>query len=131
MKSRLNIEERRPVWIALSEFYLDTEPDAADFHRLAVVLLKSPYSFAEIGIINKYEVFPVLQTNLLNPAGEWAGIDPDRLEVQILESLEKRNRVRKMAIESAFKAFKWMCDDYWEQLEEAYGKIKNAPGRST
>ena len=56
MKDTVNLEERRPIWIALSEFYLDTELDGSDFRRIAFTILDSPYSFDEVKRINKYEV---------------------------------------------------------------------------
>ena len=56
MKDTVNLEERRPIWIALSEFYLDTELDGSDFRRIAFTILDSTYSFDEVKRINKYEV---------------------------------------------------------------------------
>jgi hypothetical protein len=73
MNETLNIEERKPIWIALSDFYLDTELQESDFRHIAFKIIESPYSLEEVKEINKYEIFPVLQPNLMSVAGEWAG----------------------------------------------------------
>jgi hypothetical protein len=66
MTDPVNIEQRKPIWIALSEFYLDTELGDSDFRQIPFTILESPYSLDEVKTINKYEVFPVLQSNLLS-----------------------------------------------------------------
>ncbi|MFS4416182.1 hypothetical protein [Maribacter sp. 2307ULW6-5] len=122
----LNIEERKPVWAALSDFYLDTELQEDDFAHIARTILASPYSWEEVKHIDKYEVFPVLQPNLLSVAGEWAGFDEDGLAHRIAASLSKRNALRKIRIACAYLAFRWMCKAYWEKLESAYRAQKSA-----
>jgi len=47
MKEQYNIEHRKPIWIALSEFYLDTELEDSDFERIALIIIDSPYTFKE------------------------------------------------------------------------------------
>ncbi len=125
MNETINIEERKPIWTALSEFYLDTELQKLDFRNIAFKIIESPYSFDEVKEINKYEVFPVLQPNLLSVAGEWAGFNEEWLVKSITDSLKKRNTIKKLGIESSYLTFKWMCKDYWEKLEKAYNQIKN------
>lgn len=65
------VDERLPVWTALSDLFLDTELLDADIHRIAEVLAKSPYGVAEIADILKDEVLPAFAPNLLSLAGEW------------------------------------------------------------
>ena len=121
-----NIKNQRiPIWIALSEFYLDTELDESDFDRIANKIKASPYSFDEVKKINKYEVFPVLGYNLLDVAGEWAGFDETWLIDSILKSIEKKNLFKKIVVEITFLFFKSMCKDYWINLEKAFIKINN------
>lgn len=78
-------EQRQPVWLALSELYLDTELEEADFRRLALVLAASGFSWHDIKLINYDEVAPVLWQNLLSMAGEWAGWDKASLVANINE----------------------------------------------
>ncbi|MDB5118846.1 MAG: hypothetical protein JWN56_64 [Sphingobacteriales bacterium] len=127
MNDRINIEERKPIWIALSEFYLDTELQESDFRHIAFKIIESPYSIDEVKDINKYEVFPVLQPNLLSVVGEWAGFDKEWLISSILDSLAKRNVIKKLGIESSFLTLKWMQKNYWEKLEKVYNQVKTNP----
>ena len=75
IKDSINLMERKPIWVALSAFYLDTELHRTDFKHIATVIYKSPYNLDEVKTINKYEVFPVLQLNLLSVAGIWTGFN--------------------------------------------------------
>lgn len=120
MNEVLNIEERKPIWIALSDFYLDTELQEATFRYIATKIAESPYSFKKVKEIDKYEIFPVLKNNLLSVAGEWAGFDEEWLVNRIKESLSKRNTIKKMEIENTYLILKWMYKDYWEKLEKVY-----------
>jgi hypothetical protein len=65
------VDERLPVWTALSDLFLDTELLGADIQRIAEVLAKSPYGVAEIADILRDEVLPAFAPNLLSLAGEW------------------------------------------------------------
>jgi hypothetical protein len=114
MKKEINIEARKPIWLALSEFYLDTELQEIDFKYITEKILESPYSLEEVKQINKYEVFPILQLNLLSVAGVWAGFDEEWLIKSIIKSLNKRNKVNKLVIESSYLTLKWICTDYWD-----------------
>ena len=116
MKRIPNIEERKPIWIALSDFYLDTELQESDFKRIAHTISESPYSIEQVKEINKYELFPVLQWNLISVAGEWAGFNEELLVKFITDSLQKRNITRKLGIEISYLTFHWMCKDYWRKL---------------
>ena len=75
------LEIRRPIWIALSELYLDTEPDWA---RVAGICARSPYTISEIRRILFDEVHPVVYRNLWSTAGVWDGFDQDWLIMSIL-----------------------------------------------
>jgi hypothetical protein len=81
-----DLARRQPVWLALSELYLDIELEAGDFQRLAGVFAASGFSWSDIQQINYDEVAPVLWQNLLSMAGEWAGWN----EVLLLASIGKR-----------------------------------------
>lgn len=67
--------ERSQVWEALSELYLDTDIDPAVLGRVAEALARSPYSLGELERILRYEVHPVLVSNLYSVAGVWSGFD--------------------------------------------------------
>lgn len=124
MKESFNIEERKPIWIALSEFYLDTELDDAALRHITFTIIDSPYTIDEVKHINKYEVFPILQPNLLSPAGVWAGFNEEWLVERITSRLQSKNVFNDAGLEVSYQTFKWMCKDYWQRLERIYNDIK-------
>jgi len=106
-------------------FYLDTELQASDFNYIAQRIIESPYSFEKVKQIDRYEVFPVLQLNLLSVAGEWSGFDEEWLIESIVSSINSRNSVRKLAIKGLYVVFKGVNKDYWEELESSYNQLNN------
>ena len=79
-----DLANRLPVWVALSDLYLDTELSAHDFERLAETLAASPYTTGELEQILLAEVHPACFANLLSVAGVWSGFDPCWLRQRIL-----------------------------------------------
>ena len=78
-----DLARRRPVWLALSDLFLDT--DVQLFQGLNTRLLAaSPYSLDELDTILREEVYPACAFNLSLVAGEWAGFDEAWLERRIL-----------------------------------------------
>jgi hypothetical protein len=75
------LQLRRPLWVALSDLYLDTEPE---WERLARLCARSPFSLAELQRILFDEVHPVVHRNLWAVAGVWQGFDEDWLVASIL-----------------------------------------------
>ncbi|MDO6855212.1 hypothetical protein Q4599_16585 [Cellulophaga lytica] len=73
------MEERLPVWKALSEMYLDTELYDYDYDQIAKTLAASGFTSKELKEIDLYEVFPVCAKNLLSTAGIWNGFNDDYL----------------------------------------------------
>ncbi|RKR14248.1 hypothetical protein CLV91_0323 [Maribacter vaceletii] len=124
MSKTLNIEERKPIWIALSNFYLDTELEEYTLKSIAKKIIESPYSLKKVKEINTYELFPVLHYNLLSGAGVWTGFDEDWLINSILNSLSKRNKLKTIFIKAYFQINKRMFTTYWEKLEQVYNTIK-------
>jgi hypothetical protein len=80
-----DLANRRPVWLALSELFLDTHLSSSDLDRLAKELARSPYSIVELDAILLWEVYLACRGNLFSLAGEWAGFDPEWLESRILQ----------------------------------------------
>lgn len=77
-----DIGSRLPVWQALGELFLDTEPDLPHLIRACA---ESPYALDELDRILFRELWPALKANLLSPAGQWAGWDDDWLTARVLE----------------------------------------------
>lgn len=110
--------------MALSGFYLDTELDDDNFRYIANTILDSPYTLEEVKWINKYEVFPILQANLLSMTGEWAGFDEDWLLDRITSRLRKKTNHKSISVEIGYYLFKGMCGDYWQAVERIYNDIQ-------
>lgn len=89
-------EKRRAVWLALSEFYLDTELDDEDLVRISTVFKKSGYSLDQIKEINNNEVGPVLYMNYFTTAGEWIRFEPRYLFNSIETEIETKNKWDKI-----------------------------------
>lgn len=77
------LQRRRPIWLALSELFLDTEVRPS-IPYAALACLESGYGDAELERIWVREVSPVLRANLMSPAGVWAGFDAEWMERRIL-----------------------------------------------
>ncbi|MBT2621690.1 MULTISPECIES: DUF7079 family protein [Chryseobacterium] len=129
MEELQHLDERKLVWNVLSELYLDTELQESDFQYVALSLYKSPFSFDEIKRIDQYEVFPVLFSNLLNPAGEWGGFDEKRLVKNIMNWMESRSTLDIFAIKCIYVLYEPVNRSYWKRLEEIYNQIDAFDGR--
>ncbi len=87
---------RPPVWMALSELFLDT--DVRYFYaRIAEELARSTYPEAELRRILDDEVTPVLAANLLAPAGVWDGFDPHWLAERLARLVGKKRWLPNLA----------------------------------
>lgn len=88
--SAAEVELRRPLWVALSDLYLDTEPQ---WRRVAAVCAQAPFDLGGLQRILFDEVDPVLRANLSSIAGEWAGFDEEWL-VGSIQARPRRPRFR-------------------------------------
>ncbi|WP_162428320.1 DUF7079 family protein [Pontibacter pudoricolor] len=115
----VEIERRKPVWSALSEFYLDTELSKEEISRIAKVFSESKFSFEELKEINYSEVGPVVITNLYSTAGVWNGFDKEWLFEQIIKRLNKKKGkglLAKMFRPVYRKQIDKFCSDYWQAV---------------
>src|SRR3954447_14108020 len=95
---RGEIERRKPVWIALSDLWLDTELTEVDLRRIAEVMRRSGYEVEELRQIYHFEVAPVVFPNLLSVAGEWAGFEEEWLVNEVTKQARSRNRVLRALV---------------------------------
>ncbi len=86
-----DLERRRPIWDALSSFFLDTELDDDQHRQIAQAITDSKYTPSEIHTILWDEVYPVVKCNLRSFAGVWDGFDPDWMQQQILSRPRRQN----------------------------------------
>lgn len=129
---RTDLPRRRPVWSALSELYLDTELEEADWERLAAVLVRSGYSLGQLEEILYRELHPVLHRNLLSVAGEWSAFDVTWLETKILEKCHSGGRSHSSSTRLPFALVfgKWMVQREWANIAAKLGSAGSTdPGR--
>lgn len=79
------IELRMPVWIAISEMFLDGWLDSQDIDRIGKILSHSKYSLGELDEILLWEVYPACRSNVFSIAGEWGYFDPIWLRSKIIK----------------------------------------------
>lgn len=109
----LEVDRRRPVWVALSDLYLDTELERSDHDRIADAIIASGYSVEEVEQILRREVGPIVGANLLSIAGEWEGFDEDWLVEAILQ---RRKSWRRFL--PCFTAF-GMIRSHWQAIQQS------------
>lgn len=86
-------DPRIPIWIALSDLYLDTDV-ALSHDSIARTLAASPYSLDDLHEMLMYDVHPALYPNLMSVAGEWAGFDEAWL-VDRIATIRRQPRWRR------------------------------------
>lgn len=75
-------DARVPVWMALSQLYLDCAPD--DEHAtMARTLAVSPYSLDQLRSMLFDDVHPALRANPWSVAGVWSGLEEPWLVARI------------------------------------------------
>lgn len=114
------LAERAPVWIALSELFLDTELQSNDYEHIARILAASPYSEKKLEEILRFEVTPVLKYNLMSVAGEWAGFDEAQMRERMAPLIDKRPFFN-------FGVF-WMVRDGWKEVVRRVSQQRAEPG---
>lgn len=115
-----SLEEREPIWMALSEFYLDTELSSDDLVFTAKIFNNSPYTLEEIKRINKYEVYPVFYPNLLSMYGVWNGFDKTWLIECIIARVNRQSPIGKVILEIKYYIFSGKKIVDWEKLKKKY-----------
>ncbi len=108
------LTRRKSVWMALSEFYLDTELTSNELTRIHLVLVESGYSEKEILEINYNEVAPVLIANTWSTAGVWGGFD----EQWVIDSITKR--VNKKPSKLQIPGMRWIANRHVDFFTKAY-----------
>ena len=118
MIDEAEIERRKPVWLALSELWLDTELTQDDLRRMA--MKKSGYRVPQLRDIYLFEVAPVVFPNLLVVAGEWAGFDEEWLFTEVARRARNRSLILRAFVRIGIG--KWIMtyatERHWDTLVE-------------
>lgn len=118
------LRRREPVWVALSELWLDTEIADRDLERIARVMAESDFDIATLRAIYLIEVAPVVWPNLFSVAGAWAGFDERWLCSAIIHNLQHRPRyIRFLAwFPLIRRMMTYATEEYWTKLVELVAK---------
>ena len=120
--SKSTLEDRRLVWEALSELFLDT--DTTLFEKYIIEKLAySPYSIAEIEEIFIQEVTPVCMWNMF--WWEWVGFNPEWLESEILKKKRSPFRVLYWPL-FPFVKYKLRHSGQWKRIVKNVLENRNA-----
>jgi hypothetical protein len=117
MNREARIEERMPVWSALSELFLDTELQPHDIERISNQLAESTYTTERIEEILRIEVTPPLKWNRMVVAGEWAFFDEDFLRERISPRIDRKPFLR-------FPVIGFIQQD-WRKIQARIKEIRN------
>ena len=111
-----DLENRRPVWSAMSDLFLDTALTAKDIQRIERALARSPYSLDDLDRILLYEVYPACRSNLFVwPGGEWLQFDPEWLERR---ALRRRSILMRVWTASVGRLGRF-CSFHWRRIKRA------------
>ncbi len=89
---------RRPVWMVLSELWLDAELGEEDLRRIAGVLRASGYGIEALQGIYRFEVAPAVSYNLRVTAGVWTAFDPEWLCGRAAYQAARRSVLRERGL---------------------------------
>ncbi len=87
--SEAEIARRLPLWIALADLYLDTDPMLQVDH-IARTIVTHGFTLEEAEAILREDVRPGFYTNLLQVAGEWAMWTEEEVRTRILAARGRR-----------------------------------------
>jgi hypothetical protein len=99
------IERRRPVWIALSDLWLDNEIDEDWAKQIAEVVVSSGFTEATINDVFFNELAPFLGLNHLVVAGEWAGFDEEWVCAEASKRVGKRGVLQKLVAKTGITTY--------------------------
>lgn len=117
MGNPVSLEERKSIWIVMSEFFVDNE---IDYDR--EVALIDQYSWSDLKQIFFREVAPVCGPNLMTPVPPvWAGFEPDWVVTEISANLAKRERswAGRISYEARVLYHRIRCAEVWAEVERA------------
>lgn len=113
-----DLEERRTVWLAFSDLFLDTDVTLS-YAYIVDRCASSKYSIDELEIILKNEVTPACSSNLHFMFGEWVGFDEEWLQNRIIKIIAQKNTlVRKLFGMFSNSAMDKYVNGHWNVLSK-------------
>ena len=112
------LNNRKPLWLALSDLFLDTELQDYNFEFIAQAMKQFDNSLDEIHEMLMQEAFPVCIANLHSAVGEWAGFNEEWL-IEAIISAKRPNRFRRWKNRCSF----WMIKDDWDNVVKQFDEL--------
>lgn len=124
MLSQEEIERRKPLWLALSELWKNTELFDYELNHIADQMISSGYSLAEIENICFREVAPAVYKNLIDFSGSWTGFEADSLYQAIVQNIKKQDdsSLHKFWVQSSIgqSLMTKSVKEDWQKITEIY-----------
>ena len=115
MNIKIDLETKKPLWIALSHLFLDTEICDTDLDHIVKIIKESKLPIKEVEEILLNEVFPVCIPNMKVVAGEWAGFNEEWL-IASIQKLKKPNKLQRLLYKKDF----WLIKEEWQKITKKY-----------
>lgn len=109
------IMTHKPLWLALSNLFLDTEITDNTRKHIARIVLQSPLTREQVHQVLWLEVFPALCENLRIVTGEWAGFNETWLVNRIINVLSGVEKSRFSFGLISVKQVTSIIDDEWRR----------------
>lgn len=123
------VARRLPLWVALSDLCLDTEPQPETFRWIAREARDGGFSVAETRDILEREVLPVFGFNLMSVAGEWAMFPEDEVRAKIVARLERVPVARGLQWLMLTHVRLSVMKEDWSRVEAAMLAIDDGSGQ--
>ncbi|PWQ98239.1 DUF7079 family protein [Leucothrix pacifica] len=122
------IEQRTPVWFALSRLWVGNQLNDNDLEKIAQIMVDSGYSLNELRVICDSEIAPTLMQKGF--ARQWSGFDESWLAQQIVNQLNKPKRWQDALLDPLRRPFVGLAvESEWPALIMKYQRIQRMKTR--
>jgi hypothetical protein len=112
-----DVEDRKPIWDFMQNFWMDTDP-AILLPRVAEVCARSKYTMADLEAIYWNEVHPAVRFNMwMFPAPEWAGFEINWLVERVL-------RKHRYGARLPIKRLHPYANGWWQKLRSRISELR-------
>ena len=112
------VEERLPVWKALSEFFLDTDLQPKELEQIAQSLAATNYSEQRLEEFLNFEVCVACRWNIFS--GRWGGFEDGWLRKKIISYYDWMPWLKKVHI----LRHRSMYERYWNIVKPRISQIR-------
>jgi len=113
--SQTDLARKKPLWLVLSDLFLDIEIEDSDLSSIVQIMKKSGFDLVEIGKILMDDVFPICIGNMYSVAGVWTGFNENELFEAIIKS-KPPNLLQRYINKVRFR----MIKDKWQTIVEKF-----------